>query len=180
MVSLRLYLIILVLVFVTLASAISLIYLYRQNNELDHQQSQLQQTTVDLGNYVAKQTNAQSVTKFLPSEELPKMAQQHKLNGLQIKVGTKKPTNVKDNDVQVLVTPIHLQFSAVQDADIFRFIGQIKAVFPGYILPRKLSLSKQEEVNNSTIDQIKEGYKPDLVRGEYVFDWVDFQETEAK
>ncbi len=147
--SMRLYLSVLALLFILIIAGIFLSYLYSRNAELDSQYAKLQSSKRE----EAEVVTLEDVLKTLSA-------------------------NFKLNDLSYTVTgnSVNIQFSALEEQEVYRMIAYIKQHFPGQIFPKKLSVDKVGKPDDGTINQIKQGQRPDLVRGEFIFEWASINQ----
>lgn len=74
------------------------------------------------------------------------------------------------------VSKIVLEANALLDTSIYDFIESILRDFPGVLVLRKLSLTRNEELNKKSFLALKQQRPPDFIRGEIIFEWISMGE----
>ena len=91
-------------------------------------------------------------------------------------VSVKSGVVVEDQDAakaeQVLLeSPVSIEFTGVDDADIFEYINYLEQVFPGYLSVEKMSLSRNANISDTMLRAIAAGRNPPLVSGSISMVW---------
>lgn len=84
------------------------------------------------------------------------------------------PETIKEEkqDYSFKVSKIVLEANSLLDTHIYDFIENILRDFPGILILRKLSLTRNEELNKKSFLALKQQRSPDFIRGEIIFEWI--------
>jgi hypothetical protein len=70
------------------------------------------------------------------------------------------------------VTKVILETSTLLDTSIYDFTANLLKNFPGILILRKLSLTRNEALNENSLLALRQYKRPDFIRGEIIFEWV--------
>lgn len=70
------------------------------------------------------------------------------------------------------VTKIVLETRTLLDTTIYDFTVNLLKNFPGILILRKLSLTRNEVLNEKSLLALRQDKRPDFIRGEIIFEWI--------
>ncbi|MGB4106960.1 MAG: hypothetical protein WBK55_04095 [Alphaproteobacteria bacterium] len=97
--------------------------------------------------------------------------------GVVSAVASVQPGSIEDNeeaqkaDHKILVSPVKIQISAVDDVDVFRYLYLVERFFPGHVTIDKIMLERKTSINNTVLRAIATGGKPQLVTADIEARW---------
>lgn len=97
--------------------------------------------------------------------------------GVVSAVANIQPGSVEDNEEaqkaehKILVSPLKIQISAVDDVDVFRYLYLVDKFFPGHVTIDKITLERKANINNTVLRAIATGGKPQLVTADIEGRW---------
>ncbi len=100
-----------------------------------------------------------------------------KQSGVVAAVVSVQPGVLKDDEEaakaehKILMSPITLKITALDDVDIFRYLYMVKRYFPGHVSLRKIKLERVAEVNGTILRSISSGSNPPLVQADVELLW---------
>ncbi len=84
----------------------------------------------------------------------------------------------KTNGMSIVSSDVVMKFDAFSDEIIFNLVNNLMKHFPGFIQIQSFKLNKTGQLNTRIINQIEQGDKPALVKGEMTIQWRDFKEDD--
>lgn len=72
---------------------------------------------------------------------------------------------------KILVSPVSIKISAMDDVDVFRYIYLVERFFPGHITVNKITLERQAEITGPILRSIASGTNPQLVTADIEAQW---------
>lgn len=111
---------------------------------------------------------------FLPQSRLiggEKINQwSHSLNGIRFTI---EPETIKETDdgYSFRVSKIILEADAISDEHIYDFANKILNNFSGILVLRKLSVTRNESVNESNALALRQHKRPNFVLSNIIFEW---------
>lgn len=74
-------------------------------------------------------------------------------------------------DQVMLESPVQIDFTSVDDTDIYEYIYYLDQVFPGYLSVNSVNISRKSSLNETILRAIATGVKPPLVEGTISLTW---------
>lgn len=82
------------------------------------------------------------------------------------------PEGIFDEKYAVLTSPLSIQIDALDDIDIYNFIGLLTYRFPGIVNVRSIDIKTQTPLTTDVLRRIKSGEAPVLVSASIEADWI--------
>lgn len=89
-------------------------------------------------------------------------------------------TDFKKTTLEGISSLVKLNFAAMTDVQIYRFIEAVLDDFPGYVKITAFTLERTGEVTDSVLRAAGRGEVPKLVKGTMEFYWVGVREVDAQ
>ena len=97
--------------------------------------------------------------------------------GVVSAVASIQPGKIEDSEEaqkaehKILVSPVTIKLSAVDDVDVYKYLYLIERFFPGHISFQKIMLERKANINNTVLRAIATGGKPQLVTADIQAEW---------
>lgn len=72
---------------------------------------------------------------------------------------------------KILVSPVSIKLSAVDDVDVYKYLYLVERFFPGHISIKTIILERKMSINNTVLRAIATGAKPQLVTADIQAEW---------
>lgn len=82
------------------------------------------------------------------------------------------PEGIFDDKYAVLTSPLSIQIDALDDVDIYNFIGLLTYTFPGIVNVKSINIKAQTPLTTDVLRRIKSGEAPVLVTANISADWI--------
>lgn len=86
----------------------------------------------------------------------------------------------KKKTFEGITSKVVLNFGAMTDEQIYRFIEAILTQFPGYIKITRFELERKGDITDDVLLAASRGKFPDLVTGVVEFNWIGVREIKAE
>lgn len=86
----------------------------------------------------------------------------------------------KKKTLEGISSLVKLEFAAMTDEQIYRFVESIINDFPGYVKINVLTLERTGEITDEVLRAAGRGKFPELVKGTMEFHWVGVREVSAE
>ena len=84
-------------------------------------------------------------------------------------------TKEEGDEYAFKVSRIILEVSTLLDTDVYNFSAQIGKRFPGILIFRKISVSRNEKINKSNLFSLRQNKSPHFIVGEVICEWVSMK-----
>lgn len=85
----------------------------------------------------------------------------------------------KKKTLQGVTSKVTLNFSAMTDEQLFKFMEAIIVDFPGYVKINKVSIDKRGDIDDAALLSAGRGRFTDFVSGTMEFNWIAIKKLEA-
>ena len=79
--------------------------------------------------------------------------------------------NAQDANLQVISSPVKMEIEALDDMDVYGFVGLLQKRFPGVVDITRLQVTRAMEMTQPALRQIGNGTPVVLVKGSLEFNW---------
>lgn len=113
--------------------------------------------------------------RVIAREDLNTMQSEAKLITLKYEIKSASmslPPDIYDDKYALLTSPLSIQIEAIDDIDIYKFLGLLVYRFPGIVNIKMLDIKSQTPLTTDVLRQIGSGEVPVLVEAQIEAEWT--------